>query len=76
MTKRYIRVVAEHQLDGSLRPLKIEYEDRWYEVDRVSDARMAASLKIGGQGMRYTCKIAGRQIYLFCDDGQWFLEKI
>lgn len=74
--KTYIRVIAQHQLDGSLCPLKIEYEGIWYKVDRVSDVRMAASLKLGGQGMRYTCKIAGRQVYLFCDNGQWFLEQI
>lgn len=71
--KRYIRVVAEHRPDGSIRPLRIEHEDRWYDVDRLIDVRMAASLKAGGQGMRYTCKIDGRQVYLFCDEGRWFL---
>lgn len=71
--KKYLKVVAEHRPDGSVRPLKIEYEDRWYDVDRLIDVRMAASLKAGGQGMRYTCKVAGRQVYLFCDEGRWFL---
>lgn len=74
MEKKWIRVIAEHRTDGSIRPLKIEYEDRWLEVDRLIDVRMAASLKAGGQGMRYTCRIYGKQVYLFCDDGRWFLE--
>jgi len=37
-------------------------------------ASQAASLKAGGQGMRYTCRIAGKQVFLFCDDGRWFVE--
>lgn len=74
MEKKYIKVIAEHQIDGTLRPLSIEYEDKKYEIDRICDIRMAASLRAGGQGMRYTCKIAGRQVYLFCDEGRWFLD--
>lgn len=74
MDKNYIRVIAEHRPDGSIRPVKIEVDESWYEVDRLLDVRMAASLKIGGQGIRYTCKISGKQVYLFCDDGRWFIE--
>lgn len=76
MEDKYLTVVAEHRPDGSIRPLKIQYEEKWYEIDRVIDVRPAASLKMGGQGNRYTCRILGRQVYLFCDDGLWFLERI
>lgn len=72
--RKYLKVIAEHRTDASIRPLKIEYEGCWYEVDRLIDIRMAASLKTGGQGMRYTCQIAGKRVYLFCDDGHWFME--
>lgn len=30
-------------------------------VDRVLDVRMAAALKDGGQGIRYTCRVHGRE---------------
>lgn len=72
--KKFLKVIAEHRPDGSIRPLKIEYKDHWYELDRLIDVRMAASLKAGGQGLRYTCKIAGKKVYLFCDEGYWFLD--
>jgi hypothetical protein len=43
----------------------------------VTDARLAPSLKAGGHGMRYTCRIAGKQVYLFFDDleNRWYIEK-
>ena len=50
--------------------LSIKWED-----ERFYSMRMAASLKGGGQGLRYTCRIAGKQVYLFCDEGRWFVEK-
>lgn len=47
-----------------------------FAIDRVLDVRQAASLRGGGQGMRYTCRICGKEVYLFCDDGRWFLERV
>jgi len=56
-------------------PRILHWEDgRQFEIDKVYDVRQAASLKAGGVGLRYTCKIAGKQVYLFCDEGRWFVE--
>lgn len=74
MERKYLKVIAEHRPDASIRLLKVEYNDCWYEVDRLIDVRMAASLKAGGQGIRYTCQINGKRVYLFCDNGLWFLD--
>lgn len=75
MEKIFVEVTARYNLQGQIRPLNIRWEDgRVFEIDRVLDARMAPSLKGGGHGMRYTCRIRGKEIYLFCDDGRWFLE--
>ena len=74
MEKKFIKVIAEHDTTGAMKPLSIEWEGRRLIVDRVVDVRQAASLKMGGQGIRYTCKICGKEVYLFCDDGMWFLE--
>ncbi len=76
MGKVHIKVVAQHDLDGKIQPLSLIWEDgRQFSIDRVIDVRQAASLKAGGQGLRYTCRVFGKEIYLFCDDGKWFIER-
>jgi len=74
--KVFVEVVAKHDIHGNIRPLSIKWEDgRLYEVDRLLDVRLAASQKAGGTGIRYTCKIMGKQVYLFDDEGKWFVER-
>lgn len=73
--KIYVKVRADHLLDGTTRPLMLRAEDGpIVRIDRIIDAREAPSLKAGGQGMRYTCMVEGRQLYLFFDDPYWFIE--
>ena len=48
-----LEVNADFDLDGNIRPRSITWGDgRVFEIDRVLDARRAASLKAGGVGMR------------------------
>ena len=76
MGKTFVKVTAEHDEHGRTRPMVITWTDgRRFEVDRVLDVRQAPSLKGGGLGMRYTCRIRGKEVYLFCDEGKWFVEK-
>ena len=76
MGKVDIEVVAKHDKAGRIQPLILVWEDgRKFPIDRVMDVRQAASLKAGGQGMRYTCRIAGKEVYVFCDEGKWFVER-
>ena len=71
----YVRVVVEFDEAGGVRPLSVAWEDgRRFQVDKVLDIRRAAATKAGGQGMRYTCRIMGKETYLFNDDGRWFVE--
>ncbi|TCL39985.1 hypothetical protein EV210_101185 [Anaerospora hongkongensis] len=73
--KKFVDVTAKHSRDGKVKLLSITWEDgKEYSVDRVLDVRMAAALKAGGQGMRYTCRIHGREVYLFFDEGRFFIE--
>nr|WP_092070493.1 hypothetical protein [Dendrosporobacter quercicolus]NSL48269.1 hypothetical protein [Dendrosporobacter quercicolus DSM 1736]SDM11251.1 hypothetical protein SAMN04488502_102202 [Dendrosporobacter quercicolus] len=75
MAKQYIAVTAQHNPDGTTKPLSIRWRDgRVYSVDRIMDVRQAASLKAGGCGIRYTCRIHGKQVYLFDEEGKWFIE--
>lgn len=77
MSKIYVEIVAAHGLDGKAKPLAVKWGDgRVFSIDRILDIRQAASLKAGGQGMRYTCRICGKEIYLFCDEGKWFIERV
>ena len=73
--RAYVKVVVEVSPEGKVRPLEVEWEDgRRFEVDRLLDVRRAAATKAGGQGMRYTVRILGRETYLFEDEGRWFVE--
>lgn len=73
--KVYVKVRADHLMDGSVRPLLVRSEDGpVIRIDRVLDVRPAASLKAGGQGIRYVCQAEGRQLLLFFEDPCWFME--
>lgn len=73
--KKYVAVIVRFDTEGKMTPLSILWEDgRTYEIDRVTDCIRAATLKSGGQGLRYTCRIRGQQRYLFFDDTRWFIE--
>ena len=64
--KIYVKVRADHLLNGTVRPLMLRSEDGpVIRIDRVLDVRQAASLKAGGQGVRYVCEAAGKQLLLF-----------
>ncbi len=76
MSKIYVDVLAEFTKEGVLNPREIIWEDgRHYEVDKIIDTRPATSLKAGGAGIRYTCKIQGREKYVFYESNyKWFVE--
>ena len=73
--KKFISVIAQFFEDGTVKPLTIIWEDgRKFDIDKILDIRKSASLKAGGIGIRYTCRIRHKQIYLFKDDDIWFME--
>ena len=76
MPKTIVTIRAEHNTAGQIRPLSIIWHDgREFTIDKILDMRMAASLKAGGQGILYLCRVCGKEIRLFCDDGTWFIEQ-
>ena len=73
--KKYVEVTAHHNAQGFVRPLILWWDDgRKYEIDRVLDVRRAASLKAGGIGIRYTCRILGNERYLYLDEDKWYVN--
>ena len=73
--KVYVEVTARFDTEGRITPLSLTWEDGTvFEIDRVRDCRLAASLKAGGIGMRYTVRIGNQQSYLYYEDPRWFVE--
>lgn len=73
--KIYVKVRADFELDGRIRPLIFRAEDGpACRIDRIMDTREAPSLKAGGQGIRYTCRVGERIVMLFYDEPYWFIE--
>lgn len=73
--KVFVKVLSETDENGNISPKRITWEDgRTYIVDKITDIRRACASKVGGTAIRYTIKISGKQTYLFCDDGKWFVE--
>lgn len=74
--KRYVAVDAHFDEDGRLIPRVVEWDDgRRFAIDEVRDVRRAASLKTGGDGMRYTVRVGRNITYLFFEDPRWFVEE-
>lgn len=72
--KVYVATKVMFDADGTMRPLALLWDDEWFEIDRIKDVRQAASLKVGGIGVRFTCEIGNRERYLFYENPSWFLE--
>ncbi|MEN6624264.1 MAG: hypothetical protein ABFD50_22295 [Smithella sp.] len=80
MAKIFVEITARHNIDGTTRPLSLKWSDgRVFEIDKVLDIRPAASIKKygggGGLGLRYTCWICGKQVYIWDQEGKWFIIK-
>lgn len=74
--KIYVSVKAVFYPDGGFKPTSFVWEDgQEYEISRVTDIRRAASLKAGGAGIRYTCKVENKEVYLFLEEDRWFMER-
>lgn len=75
--KCYVEVDAHFDLEGVPWPQAIIWEDgRRFSIDRILDRRHAASMKVGGFGIRYTVLVEGRQKFLWQDDEGWYVERI
>ena len=75
-TKVYVKVIAEHDTDGTTKPISVTWKDGIvYEIDCIKQIRRAASTKVGGTGVRYTIRIGNNITFLFDEEnGKWFVE--
>lgn len=73
--KVYVDVIVRYRPDGEIIPLAIWWDEgKLYKIDKIVDVRPAASLKAGGAGIRYICKIGLAERYLFLEENKWFIE--
>lgn len=73
--KRYVDIIVRWREDGQIIPLQLNWSPgQVIEIDRVLDIRQAASLKAGGQGMRYLCRIKGKERFIWLEGNRWFVE--
>ncbi len=75
MGKTYIDMDVRYTKEGSLIPKELIWQDdRSFTIAKILDVRQAASLKAGGEGIRYTCIVAGKKVQLFFENTRWFIE--
>ena len=74
--KLYVDVDVRFTGTGKMLPREISLPDgRKYPIDRVTACCRAASLKAGGTGIRYTCRIMGKETFLWYEENyRWFVE--
>ena len=73
--KVYVGVESYTDEAGHTLPRQIIWEDgRRFEIQKVLDERRAASLRAGGNGVRYTCLINGQTAFLFFEGPRWFVD--
>ena len=73
--KKYVTVIVKFKEDGQIIPLQVLWEDgRVFEIDRILDMRPGVSLKVGGQGIRYVCRIRNKEVCLYYEEPRWFVE--
>lgn len=75
MSKIYVKVTADFDRKGNITPTSFVWEDgKKYFIDEIMDKRKSASLKAGGIGMRYFCRIGNKETYLWYEEPAWFME--
>ena len=79
--KEFVDVLCLYRAsDGKIIPFRYRRADGTTLSVEVTEQIKAASLRAGGQGMRYKCRILNRhtmcevETYLFHDGSYWFIE--
>ena len=75
--KRYVEVEATFLEDGSVVPRAVVWDNgRRFSVRAVLGVRACASLKVGGEGVRYDVLVGRARTFLFHEGPRWFVEEI
>ena len=70
-SKAYVRVLAEFDEKGNLRPLSFTWEDgRVFDVERLLFFSRG-----GGRLTRYQIAVRGREACLYREGDKWFMQR-
>ncbi|WP_020072455.1 hypothetical protein [Faecalispora sporosphaeroides] len=73
--KHYVDMIVRYTQDGQIIPLAVRWSaEQLFEIDKVLDVRQAASLKAGGTGIRYLCRIQGKERFIWLEEDKWFVD--
>ena len=74
---QHVQETEQISADGKMLPLKLIWENgKSYEIDRILRVDRCASLKAGGAGIRYVCRIQGQRVELYYEEnGFWFVQR-
>lgn len=77
MNKKYIKIVAIFNEDGTLTPTNIIWDDnRKFSIDKILNIQKIANLKYGAIGTKYICKVHGKTISIYNEENnKWFIEQ-
>lgn len=74
MKRVYIKVLVEFSPEGLATPVKMEYDNRWFEIDRLVRVENRAPDTGGGGMLRYEVRVYGQTRFLWRDGDRWFVE--
>lgn len=73
--KKYVNMIVQYTEYGEIIPLAIRWSpEQLYEIDKVLDVQRAASLKAGGTGIRYLCRIQDKERFIWLEEDKWFVD--
>jgi hypothetical protein len=73
--KVYVGVESYTDADGHTSPRVVQWVNgQRFEIQRVTDERMAVCVDAGGRGVRFTCLINGKLRYLYFEGPRWFVD--
>jgi hypothetical protein len=73
--KTFVEVISKFTEEGDIIPLSLKWGDgEVYEIDKVHSIRNRASLRAGGVGLRYECRIRNKDTFIYLEDNRWFVE--
>lgn len=72
--KVYVEIIAKFK-GGKIYPISIIWNNgKEYTIDKILDIKRVAATNVGGVGLKYTCRIRNKEVNIWLDENQWFLE--
>lgn len=73
--KIYVSVRADHLHDGKVIPrmFRLSADDPPIVIDKLLAVTKAGNTEAFSDGLRYICRVEGKEVHLYCSKGLWFI---